>query len=140
MNFLVFRPKRPGLANLQINYITISINEDHLWKDLIPKSSDKPQLVRISFDEQAHAGIRLHEMPAMLQNLLTGTFRSSRSLQVRKRTLVMTRSWVSFTSKGLSHGGPLQQSFSGLIGFSGRCMLFQFKLYIFRMKGYTENG
>lgn len=106
-----------GLANLQINYITISGNEDHLWKDLIPKSSsDKPQLVRISFfDEQAHAGnIRLHEMPAMLQNLLTRNIPPLLDLcKSEKRTLVMTSDHgFSFTSKGLSHGngGPYEQS------------------------------
>ncbi len=105
------------LADLQVNYITISGNEDRLWKDLIPRSSpDKPQLVRISvFDEQAHTGsIRIHEMPALLQNLLARNIPPLQDLcKEEKRTLVMTSDHgFSVTPKGLSHGkgGPYEQS------------------------------
>lgn len=105
------------LADLQINYITISGNEDRLWKDLIPRSSpDQPQLVRVSvFDDQAHAGsIHLHEMPSLLQNLLIRNIPPLLDMcKAEKRTLVMTSDHgFSFTPKGLSHGngGPYEQS------------------------------
>jgi len=105
------------LTEHQINYITISGNEDHLWKDLIPKSTaSKPQLVRVSFfDEQAHAGsIRLHEMPMLLQNLLARNIPPLLDMcKGEKRSLVMTSDHgFSFTPKGLSHGngGPYEQS------------------------------
>lgn len=105
------------LNDLEITYLTISGNEDHLWKDLIPKSKPgKPLLIRVSaIDEKAHKGnIHLHEMPAFLENILTRNIPSLLDLcREEKRKLIITSDHgFSFTSNGLSHGkgGPFEQS------------------------------
>ncbi|HEX3020273.1 MAG TPA: DUF6079 family protein [Chitinispirillaceae bacterium] len=106
------------LANQQISYITISGDEDHLWKDLTPASlPGKPQLIRISaIDKQLHAGtLHLYEVPVLLNNLLTRNIPSLLGLcKSEKRTLILTSDHgFSFSSKGLSHGiagGPYERS------------------------------
>jgi hypothetical protein len=141
MNFLVFRPKATLPRDWQIFKLTIlrsQVMKTICGKILFPNHHmTNPSLSEISFfDEQAHAGnIRLHEMPAMLQNLLTRNIPPLLDLcKSEKRTLVMTSDHGFHLLPKAFHMAMedlMSNPFSGLIGFRVDACFFACSNYIF---------